>query len=219
MSSIGSPLLWSLFAAFVFTALFVDFVALNRQGAHKVSIREAAVWSLAWIAVSFVFVGWLWWHLGGGGPDPEAAVVANTTAFEFTTGYLIEKALAVDNVFVFLMLFTYFGVPAAFQKRVLMIGILGALVLRTDRRSKRPFCQRQIEMSGSPPSRDVRFGSSSSAFPSGREGSIPWRTDGLQPAAGLVIIASARSRAARIRSFCRSVSLLPRPSRSRSRSC
>ncbi len=130
MSSIGSPLLWTLFAFFVFAALVVDFFALNRQGAHRVTIREAALWSLAWIAVSFAFVGWLWWQLGGTGPDPQAAAAANATAFEFTTGYLIEKALAVDNVFVFLMLFTYFGVPAVFQKRVLMIGILGALLMR-----------------------------------------------------------------------------------------
>jgi tellurite resistance protein TerC len=130
MSSIGNPLLWSLFAAFVLAALLVDFTALNRQGAHKVSLREAALWSLAWIAVSFAFVGWLWWHLGGAGPDPAAASAATQTAFEFTTGYLIEKALAVDNIFVFLMLFTYFGVPGDYQKRVLMIGILGALVLR-----------------------------------------------------------------------------------------
>src|SRR5690606_38063939 len=64
------------------------------------------------------------------GPDPAARALAHTKSLEFITGYLIEKALAVDNVFVFLMLFTYFAVPAEFQKRVLMIGILGALVLR-----------------------------------------------------------------------------------------
>jgi tellurite resistance protein TerC len=130
MSSIGSPLLWSLFAAFVLIALLIDFVALNKQGAHKVSLREAALWSLAWIAVSFAFVGWLWWYVGGTGPDPQRSALADAKAFEFVTGYLIEKALAVDNIFVFLMLFTYFSVPAAFQKRVLMIGVLGALVLR-----------------------------------------------------------------------------------------
>ncbi len=130
MSSIGSPLLWSLFAAFVFAALVVDFVALNRSGARRVSMRAAALWSLAWVGLSFVFVGWLWWQLGGTGADAQTAAAANATAFEFTTGYLIEKALAVDNIFVFLMLFTYFGVPSVSQKRVLMIGILGALVLR-----------------------------------------------------------------------------------------
>jgi tellurite resistance protein TerC len=126
MVGIGTPLAWSLFAAFVLIALLVDFFALNRQGAHRVSMKEAAIWSLIWVAVSFVFVGWLWWYLGG----PDGSATADTKALEFITGYLIEKALAVDNIFVFLMLFTYFGVPAEFQKRVLMIGILGALLLR-----------------------------------------------------------------------------------------
>jgi tellurite resistance protein TerC len=126
MESIGSPLMWSLFAAFVVVALLVDFFAMSRQGAHRVSIKEAAVWSVVWIAVSFVFMGWLWWYL-----DANATrEIANTKALEYLTGYLVEKALAVDNIFVFLMVFTYFAVPAEFQKRVLMIGILGALVLR-----------------------------------------------------------------------------------------
>jgi tellurite resistance protein TerC len=130
MVSIGSPLLWSLFATFVVISLLVDFFALNRQGAHRVSMREAGIWTLIWIALSFVFVGFLWWHLGGTGPDEAARALANDKALEFVTGYLIEKALAVDNIFVFLMLFTYFAVPQEFQKRVLMMGILGALILR-----------------------------------------------------------------------------------------
>jgi tellurite resistance protein TerC len=118
--------MWTLFAAFVLFALVVDFFAMEKQGAHRVSMKEAAVWSLVWVGVSFLFVGWLWWQLGGLDGDP----VAGTKALEFITGYLIEKALAVDNIFVFLMVFTYFGVPAEYQKRVLMIGILGALALR-----------------------------------------------------------------------------------------
>lgn len=126
MESIGSPLLWTLFSAFVAAALVVDFVAMNRQGAHRVSTAEAAWWSVIWVAVSFLFLGWLWWYLGGLEGEP----LAKQKALEFLTGYLIEKALAVDNIFVFLMVFTYFAVPAEFQKRVLMIGILGALVLR-----------------------------------------------------------------------------------------
>ena len=126
MLGTGTPLMWTLFAAFVLVALLVDFFAMEKQGAHKVTMKEAAIWSLVWVAVSFVFVGWLWWHLGG----PEGDPVADTKALEFITGYLVEKALAVDNIFVFLMVFTYFAVPAEYQKRVLMIGILGALVLR-----------------------------------------------------------------------------------------
>jgi len=130
MISIGTPLLWSLFAAFVLVALAVDFLAMRRQGAHAVTMREAGIWSLVWVAVSFVFVAWLWWHLGGTSGDEAARTLADAKALEFVTGYLVEKALAVDNVFVFLMLFTYFAVPAEFQKRALMIGIVGALVLR-----------------------------------------------------------------------------------------
>ncbi len=126
MNSIGSPLMWSLFAAFVLVALLVDFFAMSKQGAHRVSIKEAAVWSLIWVGVSFVFLGWLWWYLDAN----STREIANAKALEFLTGYLVEKALAVDNIFVFLMVFTYFAVPPEFQKRVLMIGILGALVLR-----------------------------------------------------------------------------------------
>jgi tellurite resistance protein TerC len=128
--SVGTPLMWTLFAAFVLVALVVDFLAMNKQGAHKVTMGEAATWSLIWVAVSFVFVALLWWYLGGMGSNETDRGVANVKALEFVTGYLVEKALAVDNIFVFLMVFTYFAVPEEFQKRVLMFGILGALVLR-----------------------------------------------------------------------------------------
>ncbi len=130
MMTVSTPLMWVLFGLFVLVALALDFFALSRQGAHKVSMREAGIWSVIWVMVSFLFVGWLWWYLGGIDGDQATREIANTKAVEFITGYLIEKALAVDNVFVFLMLFTYFAVPAEFQKRVLMIGVLGALVLR-----------------------------------------------------------------------------------------
>ena len=126
MTTIGTPLLWTLFIVFVIGSLLVDFLAMERQGAHKVTLREAGIWSLVWVAVSAAFAAWLWWHLGGAEGNP----VANSKTLEFVTGYLVEKALAVDNIFVFLMVFSYFAVPAEFQKRVLMWGILGALVLR-----------------------------------------------------------------------------------------
>ena len=113
MISIGTPLLWSLFAIFVVIALAIDFFALNKQGAHTVSMREAGIWSLLWVAVSFVFVGWLWWYLGGTSSDAAASAMADAKALEFVTGYLVEKALAVDNIFVFLMVFCYFAVRAA----------------------------------------------------------------------------------------------------------
>jgi tellurite resistance protein TerC len=128
--TIGNPSIWTLFTTFVLLALLVDFFAMRRQGAHTVSMTEAGIWSLIWVAVSSVFLGWLWWYLGGPSSDPAARALANEKALEFVTGYLVEKALAVDNIFVFLMLFTYFAVPAEFQKRALMIGIVGSLILR-----------------------------------------------------------------------------------------
>ncbi|MBX7256082.1 MAG: TerC family protein [Candidatus Hydrogenedentes bacterium] len=126
MVTVGTSTMWLLFSAFILIALALDFFAMHKQGAHKVSMKEAAIWSAIWVAVSFVFVGWLWWYLGGTRGEP----IANIKATEFVTGYLIEKALAVDNIFVFLMIFNYFAICAESQKRVLMIGILGALILR-----------------------------------------------------------------------------------------
>jgi tellurite resistance protein TerC len=107
-------------------AVIVDLVVLRQQGSHKVSVREALAWSLVWIALSFVFCGLLWWYLN----DTQGAEIAREKAGEFLTGYLIEKSLSVDNVFVFLLIFTYFAVPPEFQKRVIILGVVGAIVLR-----------------------------------------------------------------------------------------
>lgn len=128
MQTIAPVWLWVTFAAIVLVSLVVDFVVLRKQGAHDIGFKEALNWSLIWIALSFVFNGLLWWAIR----DTTGSVdAANTKSLEFLTGYLIEKSLAVDNVFVFLLIFTYFAVPSQFQKRVLMIGIIGAIVLRT----------------------------------------------------------------------------------------
>ena len=128
MSSSAPLWLWVFFVVSVLGALFVDFVLLRKQGAHEVSVREALRWSIVWVALSFAFNGLLWWAIRDSSGD---TALANTRALEFLTGYLIEKSLAVDNIFVFLMIFTYFSVPPAYQKRVLMWGIVGAIVLRT----------------------------------------------------------------------------------------
>lgn len=120
--------LWLAFIGIVVFALFVDFVLLNKQGAHEVKFKEALNWSIVWVAVSLAFNAFFWWAVKD---STGSTTEANTRALEFLTGYLIEKSLAVDNIFVFLMIFTYFAVPPAFQKRVLMIGIIGAIVLRT----------------------------------------------------------------------------------------
>jgi tellurite resistance protein TerC len=120
--------LWVTFVAIVLVSLFVDFVVLKKQGAHEIGVKEALNWSLIWVAMSFLFNGLFWWAIKDSTGSTE---IANTRSLEFLTGYLIEKSLAVDNIFVFLMIFTYFAVPAQYQKRVLMIGIVGAIVLRT----------------------------------------------------------------------------------------
>jgi tellurite resistance protein TerC len=126
--TIAPTWLWAVFIAIVIAALFIDFVVLKKQGAHEVGVKEAINWSIVWVALSFVFNGLFWWAVKDTTGD---SAVANEKALEFLTGYLIEKSLAVDNIFVFLMIFTYFAVPPAYQKRVLMIGIIGAIVLRT----------------------------------------------------------------------------------------
>ena len=128
MSTIVPTWLWAVFVGIVVVSLFLDFVVLRKQGAHEVGVKEAINWSLVWVALSVAFMGLLWWAVKDGTGSTE---LANTKALEFITGYLIEKSLAVDNIFVFLMIFTYFAVPAAYQKRVLMMGIIGAIVLRT----------------------------------------------------------------------------------------
>ncbi len=128
MQSIAPLWLWLVFVAFVLAALFVDFVVLKKQGAHAVGVKEALNWSLIWVGLSFVFNGLLWWAIRH---ETGSTALANEKSLEFLTGYLIEKSLAVDNIFVFLLIFTYFAVPPAYQKRVLMIGIIGAIVLRT----------------------------------------------------------------------------------------
>lgn len=128
MESIAPLWLWGVFVAFVVAALFVDFVLLKKQGAQAVSVKEAVNWSLIWVALSLVFNGLFWWAIRDA---TGSTAIANEKSLEFLTGYLIEKSLAVDNIFVFLIIFSYFGVPAEYQKRVLMIGILGAIVLRT----------------------------------------------------------------------------------------
>jgi tellurite resistance protein TerC len=128
MQTIAPLWLWIVFVVFVLAALFVDFVVLKKQGAHEVTIKEAVNWSLLWVGLSFVFNALFWWAVKD---STGSTAIANEKSLEFLTGYLIEKSLAVDNIFVFLLIFTYFAVPSAFQKRVLMIGIIGAIFLRS----------------------------------------------------------------------------------------
>ncbi len=126
METIGTWYWYTGFAVFVVVAIIVDLLVLESKGAAKVSFKEALNWSIVWVALSFVFNALLWWYLD----DKVGREIANDKAAEFFTGYLIEKSLAVDNIFVFLMLFTFFGVRPEFQRRVLILGVILAIVLR-----------------------------------------------------------------------------------------
>lgn len=108
---------WIAFHIGVFVVLAIDLVGFNRK-AHVITIREATIWSFVWVALSLSF-NVLVWHLKG-----------TQAALEFFTGYVIEYSLSVDNIFVFVLIFSYFRVPKKYQHRVLVWGILGALVMR-----------------------------------------------------------------------------------------
>jgi len=113
----GTLWVWVGFTLFVLAMLALDLGVFHRQ-AHAVSIKEASLWSVVWITLAMAFNAGVYFFSG---PDP---------ALQFLAGYLIEKSLSVDNIFVFALLFSYFHVPAAYQHRVLFWGVLGALVIR-----------------------------------------------------------------------------------------
>ncbi len=108
---------WAAFAAFVVAMLLLDLLVLHRR-AHEVALREAAIWTAVWVMIGLGFGGLLWLWQGGG------------TAQAYLAGYLIEKSLSLDNIFVFAVIFAAFAIPARYQHRVLMLGIVGALVMR-----------------------------------------------------------------------------------------
>ncbi len=121
MNTVGTPLLWGGFAVVVAIMLAIDLLLQGRRGAHAMTMKQAAARSLVWVTLSLLFNAAFWWYL----VQTEGRAVADPQALAFLTGYLIEKSLAVDNVFVWLMLFSYFSVPAALQRRVLVYGVLG----------------------------------------------------------------------------------------------
>jgi tellurite resistance protein TerC len=126
METVAQGWMWGAFVAFVVAMLVLDMFALGGNKPRKVSVKEAGLWSLGWFSLAMLFNALLWWYLDGS----VGREIANTKAMEFFTGYLIEKSLSVDNLFVFLMLFGFFAVPPEYQRRVLLYGVLGAIVLR-----------------------------------------------------------------------------------------
>ena len=127
MNTVGTPWLWGSFAAIIAVMLAIDLLLQGRKSEQTMTFRQAACWSLVWITLALLFNLGFWYYLS----ETAGRAVADPQALAFLTGYLIEKALAVDNVFVWLMLFSYFAVPANLQRRVLIYGVLGAIILRT----------------------------------------------------------------------------------------
>ena len=120
MEVISMPLwAWILFYALVIMMLYADLKLFGRKGQHEVGVKEALQMTGVWIGVSLIFCGGIWFYEG------------DNKAMEFLAGYLIEKSLSMDNLFVFLMLFSFFGIPRKYQHEVLFWGIFGALVLRS----------------------------------------------------------------------------------------
>ncbi len=115
-ATIGTPTLWAVTIGLVLVLLAVDFLLTRRP--HEVSLREALAWSAFYVALPLAFGAWVWWQHG------------TDSGVEYLTGYLVEKSLSVDNLFVFMLLLGAFAVPPALRQRALLYGIVGALVLR-----------------------------------------------------------------------------------------
>lgn len=126
LDSFATVPMWAGFIGFVLVMLALDLFVFGGNKAHRVSVKEAGSWVAAWVAMAFAFAALLWWYLDANG----GRELANRKTLEFITGYLIEQSLSVDNMFVFVMIFSYFAVPAELQRRVLLYGVLGAIVMR-----------------------------------------------------------------------------------------
>jgi len=126
VESFATAPMWIGFIVFVLGMLAFDMLVLGGRNEHKVTVREALGWSVAWVGLALAFSVLLWWYLD----QNIGREFANQKSLEFLSGYLIEKSLSVDNIFVFLVIFGYFAVPPAMQRRVLLYGVLGAIVMR-----------------------------------------------------------------------------------------
>ena len=127
MESIGNLWLYLAFFCIVTVMLLIDFLGFKQKEGQEVKIKTAALWSIAWVSVASLFGAGLWLYL----QQTAGVTVANTKVMEYFAGYLLEKSLAVDNVFVWLMIFAAFAIPPALQRQLLLYGVLGAIILRT----------------------------------------------------------------------------------------
>ena len=127
MESIGNLWLYLVFFGIVIIMLLIDFLGFKQKQGQQVAIKTAAYWSIAWVTVAMLFAGGLWLYL----QQTVGVTIANQKTMEYIAGYLLEKSLAIDNVFVWLMIFAAFAIPPALQRKILLYGVLGAIVLRT----------------------------------------------------------------------------------------
>lgn len=127
MDSIGNLWLYLAFFGLVSVMLIIDFLGFKQKQGQAVPIKTAAYWSIAWVTVAGLFGAGLWLYL----KQTVGLELANTKVMEYFAGYLLEKSLAIDNVFVWLMIFAAFAIPAALQRQLLLYGVLGAIILRT----------------------------------------------------------------------------------------
>jgi len=126
IETFASGPMWAGFIIFIIAMLALDLFVFGGRKAHRASAWEAGGWVFAWVTLALSFGALLWWHLDG----TVGREIANRKALEFLTGYLIEQSLSVDNMFVFVMIFSYFAVPPELQRRVLIYGVVGAIVMR-----------------------------------------------------------------------------------------
>ncbi len=127
MQTIGNVWLYLAFFGLVAVMLLIDFLGFRQKQGQAVKLKTAAYWSIAWVSVATLFGAGLWLYL----QQTAGVTLANSKVMEYFAGYLLEKSLAIDNVFVWLMIFAAFAIPPALQRKILLYGVLGAIVLRT----------------------------------------------------------------------------------------
>ena len=127
MHTIGNVWLYLAFFGLVAVMLLIDFLGFRQKQDQEVKLKTAAYWSIAWVSVATLFGAGLWLYL----QQTAGITLANSKVMEYFAGYLLEKSLAIDNVFVWLMIFAAFAIPLNLQRKILLYGVLGAIVLRT----------------------------------------------------------------------------------------
>lgn len=126
MQTISEWWMWLIFLAVIAVMLWIDIVWAGGKKVARINIKKALAWSIIWFTVALLFNLLFWYYLN----NTAGTTIANVKALEFLTGYLVEKTLSIDNIFVFLLIFNYFSISIEYQRRVLLYGILGAVVMR-----------------------------------------------------------------------------------------